>query len=199
MLRAAVIFVACPNPAAIGAGCFKSGKPRDHPHDGLFHTKPYRADRAAYDAQKEQNTLPQLCRALDAPIFPSAPARAVGIFWRVMDHLVIDYSILGKAEEYGDCLTHATGHYDRWQKWQALGAKGLNEGGYPGIIQFTEYDEWPRGRVVYEMPTDRFVIYADRQLQSSEIISALKTMFGLNAAETTVKGDLHYRSPSIRK
>jgi hypothetical protein len=37
----------------------------------------------------------------------------VGIFWRVDDFLVVDRSTLAKAEPYGDCVTHAAGHYER--------------------------------------------------------------------------------------
>jgi hypothetical protein len=190
--------MARPIPAAIGPS-FSNLENHEVIHAGPFHIEQHPVYHSEYNTKKEQNTLLQLSCALDAPIFPSAPARAVGIFWRVVDHLVIDYSLLGEAEEYGDCLTHATGHYDRWQKWQALGAKGLNEGGYPGSILFTEYDEWPRGRVVYERSADRFVIYADRQLQDPEIVGVLKTIFGLNGADMIIKGDLHYRSPPIRK
>ena len=33
--------------------------------------------------------------------------------------LVIDHSTLDKAEAYGDCLTHASGHYERWEGIEA--------------------------------------------------------------------------------
>jgi len=36
--------------------------------------------------------------------------------------------------------------------------------GYPDHILSTEYDHWPRGRIVYETPTRRFVLYADQRL-----------------------------------
>ncbi len=123
----------------------------------------------------------------------TATAPAVGIFWRVGDALVIDRSTLGDAEPYGDCITHATGHYERWQEWRTLGSSRLVAKGYPAAIVSTEYDEWPRGRVVYEVPSCRFVIYADRRLQSREIVDALKKAFGLGDAEIVVKSDLHYR------
>jgi hypothetical protein len=123
----------------------------------------------------------------------TATAPAVGIFWRVGDVLVIDRSTLDEAEPYGDCITHAAGHYERWEEWQALGASGLLAKGYPAAIASTEYDEWPRGRIVHEVPSRRFVIYADRRLQSREIAGAVKSAFGLDGAETVVKSDSHYR------
>jgi hypothetical protein len=118
---------------------------------------------------------------------------AVGIFWRVNGVLVIDRSTLDAAERYGDCITHAAGHYERWQEWQASGIAWLGATGYPDLILSSEYDQWPRGRIVYEMPTRRFVLYADRRLQKPNIIEALKAAFGLNDAEIVVRSDAHYR------
>ena len=126
-----------------------------------------------------------------AALAPTQPA--VGIFWRVAGVLVVDRSTLDNAEPYGDCITHAAGHYDRWQEWQALGGAGRALAGYPDNIASTEYDEWPRGRIVYETPARRFVLYADRRLQQPAIINALKTAFGLNQADVVVRGDSHYR------
>ena len=109
--------------------------------------------------------------------------------------LLIDRSTLDAAEPYGDCLTHAAGHYERWQEWQALGVAQLAAGGYPEHIAWTEYDQWPRGRIVYQTPRRRFMLYADRRLQQPAIINAIKTAFGLNDAEVKVivRSDSHYR------
>ena len=122
---------------------------------------------------------------------PTPPA--VGIFWRVNAVLVVDRSTLDEAEAYGDCLGHAAGHYDRWQAWQSLGATRLAAAGYPALIASTEYDQWPRGRIVYEGFAMRFVLYADRRLQTRDVIDALKSAFGLNEVEVIVRSDLHYR------
>lgn len=79
-----------------------------------------------------------------AALAPTSPS--VGIFWRVDGVVVIDRSTLEKAEAYGDCITHAAGHYERWQEWQGLGTARLAVLGYPGCIVSTEYEQWPRGR-----------------------------------------------------
>ena len=117
---------------------------------------------------------------------------AVGIFWLMDGVLVIDRSTLEEAEVYGDCLTHAAGHYERWQKWQA-GAAAILSMGYPKRILSTEYDDWPRGRIVYEIPAQRFVLYADRRLQKPVVIDALKTAFGFNSVQVIIRSDPHYR------
>jgi hypothetical protein len=122
---------------------------------------------------------------------PTPPT--VGIFWRVNGVLVIDRSTLDEAEPYGGCFGHAAGHYERWQEWQALGAARLAARGYPELIASTEYDQWPRGRIVYETLARRFVLYADRSLQKLGIIDALRAAFGLNNADVIVRSDAHYR------
>jgi hypothetical protein len=127
-------------------------------------------------------------RAMLAPTPP-----AVGIFWRVNGVLVTDRSTLDEAAPYGDCLGHAAGHYERWQGWQALGAARLAALGYPELLAVTEYDEWPRGRIVYETLARRFVLYADRRLQKPAIIDTLKAAFGLDQAEVIIRSDAHYR------
>lgn len=127
-------------------------------------------------------------RAMQAPIAP-----AVGIFWRVADCLVLERSMLAEAEPYGDCLTHACGHYERWESWQTMSAAALRAAGLPAEIAVSEYDEWPRGRVVYEVPAQRFVLYADRRLQGRETIDHLRGAFGLQSATVVVRADPHYR------
>ncbi|GJE53814.1 hypothetical protein [Methylobacterium thuringiense] len=118
---------------------------------------------------------------------------SVGIFWRIGDYLLVERTPLAQAETYGDCLTHAGGHYERWDVWQALGAKQLRAEGYPSEIACSEYDHWPRGRIVYERPAGRFVIYADRRLQRPEFIAQLRETCGLLDAVSVVRGDPHYR------
>jgi hypothetical protein len=141
--------------------------------------------------------LPPLSVTLGSPSLPAALTPSVGIFWRVSGHVVADFAAVNDAVQYGDCVTHATGHYDLWQQWQALGSKVLVATGLPKSILLTEYDEWPRGRVVYETPANRFVLYADRRLQRPDIIVALKTIFGIATANVIVKSDLHYRTSSV--
>ena len=86
--------------------------------------------------------------------------------------------------------TTSGGRNGRRSAWRELAALG-----YPGRIVWTEYDQWPRGRIVYQTPTQRFVLYADRRLQQPTIIDALKTAFGLNDAKVKVivRSDSHYR------
>ena len=62
---------------------------------------------------------------------PTLPA--VGIFWRVENVLVVDRSTLDNAESYCDCLTHTSGHNERWSEWQARGCAGWQ--GWATLVQ----------------------------------------------------------------
>lgn len=122
---------------------------------------------------------------------PTPPA--VGIFWLIEDVLVVDRSIRHEAEPYGDCVTHAAGHYERWQEWQAMGPAKLKSLGYPPIIVSSEYDEWPRGRVVYDTEARATILYADRRIQKPRYVAALQLAYGLAGTEVRVRSDAHYR------
>jgi len=126
-----------------------------------------------------------------AALSPTTPS--VGIFWQIGNVLIIDRSSLTEAEPYGDCLTHSDGHYERWQWWQSLGSSRLRSLGYPEQIVSSEYDEWPRGRIVHEVPSNRFVLYADRRIQQPETIAALTKAFHLQGHSVVVMSDAHYR------
>ena len=128
-----------------------------------------------------------------APRLTAPTGPCVGVFWVLSDTLLIDRSTLAEAEAYGDCLTHSGGHYELWEHWQAQGASALRTLGYPTRIMSSEYEAWPRGRVVFENINKLFVIYADRRLQYPKAIASIVEAFGLAEAKHVVKSDPHYR------
>lgn len=126
-----------------------------------------------------------------APIGPS-----VGVFWQIPDergqqHLVVDREHLLRAEPYGDCLTHPRGHYEVWNDWQRQGF--LRDRRWPLAILVHEYEDFPRGRVVFHVPSNAFWIYADRRLQRPVTIANIKAAFWLAGETWLVKSDDHYR------
>jgi hypothetical protein len=106
--------------------------------------------------------------------------------------LVTDCTPLTNAEPYGDFLTHPRGHYEVWEEWQRLGPTGLVQRGLPEAIAWYEYEDCPRGRVVHHRQDQRFILYADRRLQTPAHIAAIKTCFALTDQPTTVQSDAHY-------
>jgi hypothetical protein len=80
----------------------------------------------------------------------------VGIFWLVDGKLVIDRTALSKAENYGAFKVHPGDHCSVWEMFQRGGT-------VPADI---EYEECPRGRVMYDTKTGRFRLLADRCILS---------------------------------
>jgi hypothetical protein len=122
----------------------------------------------------------------------------IGIFWLIMERngspvLLADRCSVAAGEPYGDFLTYG-GHYDHWSDLAALGAAGLRRRGLPTAPAWSEYEEWPRGRVVHHVPTGRFVVYADRQLQKPITIGMIVRHFKISADGFDVRSDRHYAS-----
>jgi hypothetical protein len=127
------------------------------------------------------------------------PSPSVGIFWLMPSAgkavLFTQRSALRDAESYGDCLTHPIGHYELWERVRALPFSTLKKRGLPVEMKSTEYEHYPRGRVVYEKPSETFVIYADTRLQVPEVVSKIMQAFQLQGqANVNVRSVSHYRT-----
>jgi hypothetical protein len=107
----------------------------------------------------------------------------VGIFWVVRGNLLMDSTPLSAGEFHGDHLTHPRGHAEVWEQFQR---KGL-------VFPEVEYEEFPRGRMMFDTRTRRFLLLADRCiLRDKNIVS--KTMSELKLPRSTEMGtDEHYR------
>lgn len=121
----------------------------------------------------------------------------VGIFWILavggQHALLSDRVALANAEPYGDFLTHG-GHYDHWTQLAKLGGAELRRRGLPATPTWSEYEEWPRGRVIFHMPSQRFVLYADRKVQHPSAIALIVAAFGMPDGAFDVRSDHHYVS-----
>jgi len=73
------------------------------------------------------------------------------------------------------------------------GARLLIAMTYPLVILTSEYDEHPRGRIVFDRRADCFLLYADRRIQTKVRLDAIREAFGLSRRQVAVKGDPHYR------
>ncbi|WP_262267313.1 MULTISPECIES: hypothetical protein [Microvirga] len=122
----------------------------------------------------------------------------VGIFWGVRWSgaivLIFDKTDLDAAEPYGEFLTHPKGHYEFWEELRKEGVGPLKRRGWPAMLLSYEYEQWPRGRIVYNTKTNFFTLYADRKLQSGAIIQRIISEFGLASENCAVQSDPHYRS-----
>jgi hypothetical protein len=125
----------------------------------------------------------------------------LGIFWFVRNshgqaQLLTVTCPLAAGEEYGDCLTSPAGHHKTWEDWRRGQPKPPLSALAPVIVS-DEYEDWPRGRIVYERTADRFVIYADRQLLTAERLVQIRAHFHLPAAHTVGCTDAHLPQHSV--
>ena len=129
----------------------------------------------------------------------STGSPSVGIVWGVTTgaaplRLIADCTPLSEAEPYGDFLTHPRGHFEVWEKWRRLGPAGLARRDLPSTIAWHEYEQFPRGPVVFNKPARRFTLYADRMLQNPTTMTAIIGLFGLGSMPCEIRFDAHYQS-----
>ena len=120
----------------------------------------------------------------------------VGIFWVVQATedeagLLAAGCPLDQAEAYGDCLTYGPGHFETWDNWRRSRAVGPALG---ATVLFYEYEDWPRGRIVFDRSRELFIIYADRKLLIPATIARIATHFHLPTERTEIQSDFHYQS-----
>jgi hypothetical protein len=122
---------------------------------------------------------------LDAQNTPS-----VGIFWFVTidgkPELLAYKTPWPEAEDYGDFKTEAKAHYTLWPSLR----RNLKLAG--------EYEDWPRGRVVYDTRKDRFTAYIDRQLTADAFRTSIINYFCLPLEKTTFAFDAHYSGAKFK-
>lgn len=108
----------------------------------------------------------------------------VGIFWWVEEELLCDAVGLAAAEPYGVALQHG-GHFDFHQALQPATLRDCR-------FRESEYDHYPRGRVVYFPARRLFAVYIDRCLNLEPIRQQIRARFALTG-EVRFGWDSHYR------
>ena len=121
---------------------------------------------------------------------------SVGIFWLVEPRpgearLLTAGCSLEAAESYGDCLTFPDGHYEVWERWRKTSDP---DAALRSLLRTFEYEEWPRGRLVFDHLRKHFILYADRKLMLPTTVAQIQKQFLLPAKEMTVEPDFHYQS-----
>lgn len=121
----------------------------------------------------------------------------VGFFWLVPSRLGGDQALgdalsLKKAERYGEALTHPTGHYEFWQEMQKRGPAWLRARNVSGSILANEYEDWPRGRVTYQVDSQRYNVLAHPSIFRPSRLVLVIEMFNLQRQSVALATDLHY-------
>ncbi len=125
-----------------------------------------------------------------APSDSADAVPCVGIFWFVMQagrpELFTCRTPWPEAEDYGDFKTEAMAHYDFWPSLR----KKLKLMG--------EYEDWPRGRVVYHVRDEVFTAYIDRHLSGDSFRTAILEAFRLPPERTRFAFDAHYSGAKFK-
>ncbi|ESX51845.1 hypothetical protein X760_31320 [Mesorhizobium sp. LSHC422A00] len=125
----------------------------------------------------------------------------MGFFWIVVDRIGHDAILadaigLADAEQYGEVLTHPGGHYDYWETMKQRGPTWLRARNVSASLLQTDYEDWPRGRVVYSIRDNRPIVYADPRVKTKSRIELVRAAFQIPDADHVIRKDSHYR-PSL--
>jgi len=110
----------------------------------------------------------------------------VGIIFVVEGNIWIDAIPLTEAADYGEFKIHERGHDKYWD--QLLGM---------AMVAGSEYDEHPRGRVVYNTKQRQYTLYLDRCiLRDRDLVKRIMAKMNLPLKATRTATDGHYRCPA---
>jgi hypothetical protein len=111
---------------------------------------------------------------------------SVGIFFAFGTSLLSDTTPLRQASLYGEFRIHERSHESFWEQLISAGF----------VPPYSEYDEYPRGRVAFNKRTQQFSLLADRCIlrDKKRVAEIMKRMH--LPTERTIKGtDPHYECP----
>ena len=106
----------------------------------------------------------------------------VGIFWVYLGELIALPVPYEAGIDDGLFVNGPAGHAEAWERLQRQN---------PRLLLF-EYDEIPRGRVLFDKAKARYVVYLDRTLFNRTTQQAVLSAFALPEAQTVFRTDLHY-------
>lgn len=119
----------------------------------------------------------------------------VGLFWFYKHRLMASPIPLDCAESRGAKRDSAEAHIDVWPRMVAR-----HKAEWP-ILSILEYDEVPRGRVIFDTATQTFIIYMDVTLFADAALEhkprvavwdALRAAFQLHGQRVCFATDPHY-------
>jgi len=102
--------------------------------------------------------------------------RSVGIFFCVNGKTLLHTCSLDDASHYGDFLNYPLSHDAVWSKY------------YQGTYG-VDFDYWPRGRIIYNIAEEKFILYYDACAEKEAV--ELKKQYG--DAHIDIEKDEHYQ------
>jgi len=164
----------------------------EEPHHGDLPVRPVTPGARRLEAS--MNRDPRWALSVNETAQRETPL--VGIFWLVQTsngetRLLAAGCPLDQAEPYGDCLTYSPGHYETWARWRR---DRTVDPALRALVRSYEYEDWPRGRIVFDRSRNLFILYADRKLLTHAPIALTQAQFHLAEERTKIQSDFHYQS-----
>jgi hypothetical protein len=97
--------------------------------------------------------------------------------------------VFAAAEGCGDFITCPHGHYEVWEGWRARRPADR----IAVAVGDAEYEEWPRGRVVFNSVKGQFIVYADKRIPQDALQRVLE-YFAIPARQAVFTTDAYYQS-----
>ena len=108
----------------------------------------------------------------------------LGIFWVVRGKLITVGIPFEEGAGYGEYAIYEPSHYSKWRELQKSGAAPPD----------CEYEEFPRGRVMFNRTTETFLLLADTCiLGDKRMLAQVMQEMHLPKAITVLNTDSHYR------
>jgi len=119
----------------------------------------------------------------------------VGIFWVFKGQLLALPVALEQAERREGTIDSPHAHVEQWPRVVARHRSALR------LLSVLEYDEVPRGRVMFDIRRRTFIAYMDTSLFADQVAQtplegvrvALEERFGLDGERVRYATDPHYR------
>ena len=114
----------------------------------------------------------------------------VGIFWlNPNGKVIMDGTPITEAENHGEFKDYSATHVETWSILQRNGI----------VPDDLEYDEIPRGRVIYNTKTRQYMLFADPCiLKNKTAVSTIMSDFNLPWGNTVMDKDPHYKCPGCK-
>ena len=112
----------------------------------------------------------------------------IGIFWFYQNSIICKKLLLSESKK--DALGIHDSPFQHVHEWES---KNIFLPKHPELFG-TEYQELPRGRVVFLSNKNLVVIYTDKACLSKEVKKQLIDSFCLPSSNTIFKSDPHYKT-----
>ena len=110
----------------------------------------------------------------------------IGIFWFIDDKIIGQKCSINEGE--ASVLGFIDSPFNHYESWE-LDPSFLDA--FPHLFG-SEYQTFPRGRVVYSKPENRFYIYLDKVLKNECSKKSIRSYFELGSQKIKWLSDLHY-------